>query len=128
MKILIPLLLSLTVHEFAHAWSAARLGDDTGARAGRLTLNPLAHIDPIGTILLPLLGIPFGWARPVPVDPSRFRRTVKMRTGVMLTAAAGPLSNVILAVVCTVGYGLALRFMPEVALPGSGSRELLLIL
>jgi len=126
-RILIPLVLSLTIHEYAHAWSAARLGDDTGARSGRLTLNPLAHIDPIGTLLLPLLGIPFGWAKPVPVNPARFRRGIRMSTGMMLTAAAGPLSNVVLAVLCTIFYGLALRFMPEFAMPGSGSRELLLI-
>ena len=61
LMILIPLVLSLSVHEFAHAWSAWRLGDDTAHRAGRLTLNPIAHVDPIGTLLLPLLGIPFGW-------------------------------------------------------------------
>jgi Zn-dependent protease len=127
-RILIPLVLSLTVHEFAHAWSAARLGDDTAKRAGRLTLNPLVHIDLIGTVLLPLLGIPFGWAKPVPVDPSRFRRTIRMSTGMMITAAAGPLSNVVLAVLCTVLYGLALRFYPQFAMQGSGSRELLLIM
>lgn len=126
-KILIPLILSLTVHEFAHAWSAYRLGDDTASRLGRLTLNPLAHIDPIGTVLLPLLGIPFGWARPVPINPARFRRSIRMSTGMMITAAAGPLANVVLAVVCTVVYGLLLRFAPGGAMPGSGSRELLLI-
>ncbi len=127
-RILIPLVLSLTVHEYAHAWSAARLGDDTAARAGRFTLNPLAHIDPIGTILLPLLGIPFGWARPVPINPAKFRRSVRMGTGMMLTAAAGPLSNVVLAVLCTVGYGLLIRFAPAGAMTGSGSRELLLMM
>src|SRR5215468_292941 len=104
------LILSLTVHEWAHAYSAFRLGDDTAARQGRLTLNPLPHIDPFGTILCPLLGVPFGWAKPVPVVPSRFRRDVNMRTGMMITAAAGPLSNLALAVVCTVLYGLLLRF------------------
>jgi Zn-dependent protease len=127
-KILIPLILSLTVHEFAHAWSAYRLGDDTASRAGRLTLNPLAHIDPIGTVLLPLLGIPFGWARPVPIDPARFRRSIRMSTGMMITAAAGPLSNVVLAVLCTVGFGLLLRFSPDFAMGGSGVRELLMIM
>jgi Zn-dependent protease len=127
-KILIPLVLSLTVHEFAHAWSAWRLGDDTASRMGRLTLNPLAHIDPIGTFLLPLLGVPFGWAKPVPINPARFRRGVRMSTGVMITAAAGPLSNVVLAVLCTVGYGLLIRFAPDAAAPGSGTRELLLIM
>ena len=60
-----------------------------------MTLNPLAHIDPLGTVLLPLLGIPFGWAKPVPVNPLRFRG-VSMSTGMMLTAAAGPVSNVVL--------------------------------
>jgi Zn-dependent protease len=127
-KILIPLVLSLSVHEFAHAWVAWRLGDDTAQRSGRLTLNPLSHIDPIGTVLLPLLGIPFGWAKPVPINPARFRRSVRMSTGTMLTAAAGPLSNVVLAVACTIGYGLAIRFAPEMALHGSGSRELLLLM
>ena len=126
-KILIPLILSLTVHEFAHAWSAHRLGDDTASRLGRLTLNPLAHIDPIGTVLLPLLGIPFGWARPVPVNPARFRRSIRMSTGMMITAAAGPLSNVVLAVLCTVAFGLLLRFLPDFAMGGSGVRELLMI-
>ena len=128
MKILIPLILSLTVHEFAHAWTAWRLGDDTASRAGRLTLNPLAHIDPIGTVLLPLLGIPFGWAKPVPINPARFRRSIKMSTGVMLTAAAGPLSNVVLAVLCTVGFGLLLRFSPDFAVANVGIRELLMIM
>jgi len=127
-KILIPLVLSLTVHEFAHAWSAWRLGDDTASHMGRLTLNPLAHIDPIGTFLLPLLGFPSGWAKPVPVNPARFRRGVSMGTGMMITAAAGPLSNVVLAVLCTVGYGLLLRFAPDAASPGSGTPELLLIM
>jgi Zn-dependent protease len=95
--LLVPLLLSLSVHEWAHAWAAASLGDDTAARQGRLTLNPLEHIDPLGTLLLPLLGIPFGWAKPVPIEPLRFHRSVNMRTGVALTAAAGPLSNLCLA-------------------------------
>lgn len=95
--LLVPLLLSLSVHEWAHAWAAWRLGDDTAARQGRLTLNPLEHIDPFGTLLLPLLGIPFGWAKPVPIEPLRFHRGVSMRTGLALAAAAGPLSNLVLA-------------------------------
>ncbi len=107
---LIPLWLSLSVHEWAHAWSAYRLGDDTAARQGRLTWNPLVHADPIGTFVAPMLGVPFGWAKPVPITPSRFRRDVTMRTGIILTAAAGPISNLLLAVVCAVAYGLLLRF------------------
>ncbi len=110
--LLVPLILSLTVHEYAHGWTARRLGDDTAERAGRLSLNPLVHIDWLGTVLLPLLGIPFGWAKPVPVDPSRFRRGVRMGTGMALTASAGPISNVILAVVATVAYGALVRFSP----------------
>ncbi len=110
---LVPLILSLTVHEFAHAWSAWKLGDDTAARQDRLTLNPLSHIDVIGTIIFPLLSpLPFGWAKPVPIDPVRFSRRFTMRTGVVLTAAAGPASNVILAALCTLLYGLLGRFDP----------------
>lgn len=106
---LVPMLLSLTVHEWAHAWSAFKLGDDTASREGRLTLNPLVHIDPIGTLLLPLLGIPFGWAKPVPVNPTRFRRDIHMGTGMAITAAAGPISNLVLALLCAVGLGLLVR-------------------
>jgi Zn-dependent protease len=117
---LVPLLLSLTVHEFAHAWSAFRLGDDTAARAGRLSLNPLVHADLFGTILVPLLSpFPFGWAKPVPVNPARFRRGIRMGTGMVITAAAGPLSNVILAVLLTVVVALLARFAPGMAGPGS---------
>lgn len=94
---LIPVWLSLSVHEWAHAYTAYRLGDDTAARQGRMTVNPLAHIDPVGTLLLPLLGIPFGWAKPVPIDPVRFDRRVSMGTGMALAAAAGPFSNFLLA-------------------------------
>lgn len=100
---LVPMILSLSVHEFCHAFVANKLGDDTAEREGRLTLSPLAHIDPIGTLLLPALGalgggISFlGWARPVPVNPARFRRDVSMRFGMAITAAAGPLSNLALA-------------------------------
>jgi Zn-dependent protease len=98
---------SLTVHEYAHAYAAARLGDPTGAREGRLTLNPLAHVDPVGTFLLPLLGVPFGWARPVPVNPKLFRRDVDRGRGFAITAAAGPAANVALGVVAAVGCGAA---------------------
>jgi Zn-dependent protease len=119
---LIPMILSLSVHEYAHAWSAARLGDDTAARMGRLTLNPAAHIDPIGTILLPVMltanGYPaFGWARPVPIDPTRFRRGVSMGRGMAISASAGPLSNLLLALVATVLLGVLVRLN----LDGAGS-------
>jgi Zn-dependent protease len=110
LTILVPLILSLSVHEWAHAYSAHRLGDDTAARMGRLTLNPLVHIDPFGTVLLPLMGVPFGWAKPVPVNPARFTRKFNMRTGMMITAAAGPFSNLVLAFVCVLVMGLMQRF------------------
>jgi Zn-dependent protease len=96
----IPVLLSLTVHEWAHAWTAWKLGDDTARMLGRVSLNPIDHIDPVGTLLLPLMGVPFGWAKPVPINPVRFRPNVNMAFGVLLTAAAGPISNLCIAAVC----------------------------
>ncbi len=108
----IILLLSLCVHEFAHAWAAWRLGDDTAARQGRLTLNPFAHADPIGTYLLPLIGAPIGWAKPVPFDPSRFRRGVSMGFGTVIVKVAGPAANVVLAVVTAIVLGVMVRFAP----------------
>jgi Zn-dependent protease len=101
---LVVFILSLTVHEYAHARVAYALGDDTAARQGRMTLNPISHIDPIGTILLPILGntgVPvIGWAKPVPVNPAQLTRRLTMRGGHALVAAAGPLSNLVLAVLC----------------------------
>ena len=126
--LLIPLILSLTVHEFFHAWTAWRLGDDTAARMGRLTLNPLPHIDFFGTILLPLLGIPFGWAKPVPVDIRKIRRGISMAKGNVIISSAGPISNIGLAVVASVAYGLLYRFAPGTLTPGQGGGELLAIL
>lgn len=128
---LITLILSLTVHEYAHAWAAERLGDDTAKRMGRLTLDPVPHIDPIGTIGLPLLlmfsgaGFLFGWAKPVPVNPSRFRRAVHMGRGMAWTAAAGPLANLAFALVAVVLAGLLIRFAPQTLRPGSGIGEFL---
>lgn len=108
---LLPVVAALTVHEFAHAWAAFRLGDDTAAREGRLTLNPVEHIDPLG-LMVPLLGVPFGWARPVPVNPGRFGRGVSLGTGVALTAAAGPLANILLALFTVAGMGAWAAFDP----------------
>jgi Zn-dependent protease len=93
------LLLSLSVHEAAHAWTSNRLGDPTARELGRITLNPLAHIDWIGTVLFPLIamasGVPLlGWAKPVPVNPRYFREP---RRDFAIVAAAGPISNLILA-------------------------------
>jgi Zn-dependent protease len=112
---LVPLLLSLCVHEWAHAWMAWRLGDDTARLQGRLTLNPFAHVDPVGTLLLPLMGVPFGWAKPVPINPIRFSRHVSLRMGVLLTAAAGPLANLLIAIVSAILLALLIRLPPDVA-------------
>ena len=98
-----PVLLAVTLHEVAHGWVALRLGDTTARDQGRLTLNPLRHIDPIGTVLVPALllmagGFVFGWARPVPVD---FRRLRNPRRDMALVAVAGPLSNLLMALAWT---------------------------
>jgi Zn-dependent protease len=126
--LLIPLILSLTVHEFFHAWTAWRLGDDTAARMGRLTLNPIPHIDFFGTILLPLLGIPFGWAKPVPVDVRKIRRDISMTKGNIIISSAGPLSNLGLAVLASVFYALLYRYAPATLARGQGGGELLAVL
>jgi len=101
--VLIPMILSLSVHECAHAGAAYLLGDSTGKDAGRLTLNPQVHIDPWGTLFIPAIsvlmgGVPYlGWGRPTPLKAMNFRQGVNRRLGVALVAAAGPLSNVALS-------------------------------
>ena len=92
-------LLALTLHEFAHGWVANRLGDPTARLQGRLTLNPLSHLDIIGTVAIVLIG--FGWAKPVPVDARYLRRP---RQDMVLIAAAGPVINLVLAVVVAFCY------------------------
>jgi Zn-dependent protease len=104
------LLFSLTVHETAHAWAADRLGDSTARRLGRVSLNPLVHADPVGTVLFPLLamatGVPLiGWAKPVPVRAQALRRP---RRDYMMVAVAGPVSNLLLAF----GAAVALALVP----------------
>jgi Zn-dependent protease len=98
----IPILVAITFHEVAHGWAAYRMGDSTAKDMGRLTLNPLAHIDPIGTVLVPVLllisGAPvFGYAKPVPINPYNFKNP---RRDMALSAAAGPGMNLLLAVIC----------------------------
>lgn len=99
----IPALICITLHECAHGYAAYRLGDDTAKRAGRLTLNPIKHIDIIGLIMLAVFH--FGWAKPVPVNMRSFKDP---KQGMALTAAAGPLANLLLAVVMLFIYGLVL--------------------
>lgn len=99
---LIVLFTSMPVHEFAHGWVADKLGDQTARHQGRLDLNPLAHLDPLGTILILLTG--FGWAKPVPVNPSKFNRKITMRAGMALTSLAGPAANVLMATILLLVY------------------------
>jgi Zn-dependent protease len=100
------LVLAVSVHEFSHAYAAHKLGDPTAEGQGRLTLNPVSHADPIGTLALPvILGLSsggtltFGWGRPVPFNPRFFTRKVTMRAGSAIVAFAGPLSNLVMAAV-----------------------------
>ncbi len=97
------LIFSLTFHDFGHAKVASLIGDDTAKRAGRLTLNPIPHIDPLGLLMVLLIGI--GYARPVPTDPRNYRT----RWGVLLVAAAGPMMNLLLAVVTINVYLIGLH-------------------
>lgn len=106
LMVLIPMILSLSVHEYSHARAAAILEDNTAKDMGRLTLNPVAHIDPIGTIALPFLGVLFGgfifgWAKPVPVNPMNLSRRFSMKKGMLLVAAAGPASNFVMAIIAS---------------------------
>ena len=115
------LLFSLSFHESAHAWMAWKLGDDTAKRLGRVSLNPIVHIDPIGTVVFPLLqifaAVPLlGWAKPTPYNPANFRPDVPLRRGHMLVAAAGPVSNFVLALIFTfVLFVLARLALPDEA-------------
>ncbi|MHC4479989.1 MAG: site-2 protease family protein [Planctomycetota bacterium] len=120
MRLLI-ILPALTWHEFAHAYSADMLGDPTPRVHGRLTLNPLAHIDPIGTIIAPIF-LRFGWAKPVPINPANFRDPLR---GSLITSAAGPASNILQGVVVGLGLRLTIALAPQELLVGSRAVELL---
>lgn len=103
---LITLVIALSFHEFAHAWTANFFGDDTPRMNGRLTLNPLAHLDPIGSLMLIVAG--FGWAKPVPVNTYALQR--RSRSATMWVSVAGPLSNLLLAILAAIP--LRLRLVP----------------
>ncbi|HIE12101.1 MAG TPA: site-2 protease family protein [Desulfotomaculum sp.] len=102
-------IVGITLHEFAHAWAANELGDPTARYAGRLTLNPIAHLDPIGTVLVPALLVLtgsrfiFGWAKPVPINPYNFR---DRRRGIILVSLAGPVGNLVIATAAAMLYRL----------------------
>lgn len=101
-------LIAISFHEFAHAFAATKLGDDTPEAQGRLNLNPLTHIDPIGFVMLLFVG--FGWGRPVQINPRNFNRKYSQTAGEAIVAAAGPIMNFILAIVLTLIYCALYKF------------------
>ena len=110
---LIPaLLIGFAFHEAAHAYAAYWLGDSTAKNQGRLTLNPISHLDPIGTLMI-LVTQTFGWAKPVPVNPVNLTRKISMRKGMMLVSLAGPLTNFLVAFVTTVIFAVLVGFEVE---------------
>ncbi len=115
------LLISLTIHEFSHGYVAYILGDDTAKRAGRLTLNPISHIDPIGLLMLFIARI--GWAKPVPINPYNFQN---YKRDTALTAAAGPAANFVLAILLSVAFNLIKKFDPDIMYYASGFTQFML--
>lgn len=118
--LVVPMVFAIVFHEIAHGWAARALGDPTAYERGRLSLNPLRHVDPMGTLILPgmlkLLGLPvFGWAKPVPVSYARLRSP---KRDMALVAAAGPLTNFVLAALSAVAFGLLLRQVGPQETPG----------
>ncbi len=111
-----PFMLAVVVHEFGHGFMANRWGDTTAKDEGRMTLNPVPHVDPIGTLLLPIVMMAsgasflFGWAKPVPIDPSRFR---SYRPGLFWVSVAGVGMNFIFAVISALAFGAILAWMPK---------------
>ncbi|QUH20723.1 site-2 protease family protein [Alkaliphilus sp. B6464] len=103
------ILIAITLHEFAHAYSAFLLGDPTAKHYGRLTLNPISHIDITGFLLLAFSG--FGWAKPVPINPNNFKNR---KLGYFIVSIAGPISNILLAIIFTILLGIQIRFIDSV--------------
>jgi Zn-dependent protease len=117
---LVPLVFAIVLHEIAHGWVARAFGDPTAHDKGRLSLNPIRHVDPVGTVILPLIlavagGPIFGWAKPVPVDPRRMRNP---RVSMMLVSLAGPGMNLLLALLAALAIALVRWIVP--AAPGLG--------
>ena len=107
----IILLTAFPVHEFAHAWVADRFGDNTPRANGRLTLNPLAHLDPIGSLMMILAG--FGWAKPVPINPYVLQR--RSSAAPMLVSLAGPMSNLLMAILASIPFRLGLVSIHDIS-------------
>jgi Zn-dependent protease len=122
---MLVLVFSIAIHEFAHAWSAMRLGDRTAYYQGRVTLNPAVHLDPMGTMMMAITaisGLGIGWGKPVPVNPLNLKHGP--RIGMAITAAAGPISNIIQAIVW--GIPLRLAIHGDLVLPELAFRALVL--
>ena len=101
-------LIAITFHEFAHGFAAYKLGDNTAKNEGRLSLNPLDHLDPIGTLMLLVAG--FGWGKPVHVNPTNYTRRISMEKGEAIVSLAGPLMNIILAFIFAIIYAAIYKF------------------
>ena len=111
------IIIAITFHEFAHAFAADKLGDDTPRRQGRLNLNPFKHLDPFGTIMLVFAG--FGWGKPVEINPRNFNRDIKLSKAEAIVAAAGPIMNILLAIVFEIVLCLIVKFVPSFSVQGT---------
>lgn len=119
-------IIAITFHEFAHAFAADRLGDTTPKNQGRLNLNPLSHIDPVGFVLL--IFAHFGWGKPVQINPNNFTKNVSMETGEAIVSIAGPAMNLLIAIILTIIYYIIYTFFPMFMITNIGSIIITLIL
>ncbi len=119
-------LIAITFHEFAHGYVAYKLGDNTAKLEGRLSLNPLDHLDPIGTLMLLLAG--FGWGKPVNVNPSNYTRKISMEKGEALVSLAGPLMNIILSIIFAIIYFAIYKFTNVTFLSSTVGSVLMLLI
>ena len=119
-------LIAITFHEFAHGYVAYKLGDNTAKLEGRLSLNPLDHLDPIGTLMLLLAG--FGWGKPVNVNPSNYTRKISMEKGEALVSLAGPLMNIILSIIFAIIYFAIYKFANVTFLSSTVGSVLMLLI
>ena len=110
------ILIAITFHEFAHAFAADKLGDDTPRRQGRLSLNPFTHLDLFGTIMLVFAG--FGWGKPVEINPRNFNRDISLNKAEAIVAAAGPIMNFIVAILFEIVLCIMIKFVPDLYVVG----------
>ncbi len=118
-------LIAITFHEYAHAFAADKLGDDTPRRQGRLTLNPIAHLDPIGSLMLVFVG--FGWGKPVEINPRNFNRNISMSAGEAIVSVAGPAMNIVLSIIFSIIYYAIIKFAHSFVLTQAGAITIILL-